>query len=86
MGDFTGFPPLHICVGTHEIHFDDCVAVARKAKGQGVDVVLRQWPGMVHAFPILAPLFLEAETALRDNPWREVDFVIKTPMKSWILK
>jgi monoterpene epsilon-lactone hydrolase len=63
MGDFTGAPPLLICVGSHEIHLDDCVNVAHKAEADGVDVTLRVWPGMVHAFPILAPWFPEATQA-----------------------
>ncbi|MBD3376287.1 alpha/beta hydrolase fold domain-containing protein [candidate division KSB1 bacterium] len=64
MGDFTGLPPLHICVGTHEIHYDDCIHVAQKAKEHGVEVTLSEWPGMVHAFPLLSPLFLEAKQAM----------------------
>ncbi|MEZ4609903.1 MAG: alpha/beta hydrolase [Caldilineaceae bacterium] len=63
MGDFAGAPPLLICVGSHEIHLDDCVNVAHKAEADGVDVTLRVWPGMVHAFPILAPWFPEATQA-----------------------
>jgi len=65
-GNFRGLPPLHICVGTYEIHLDDCVNVAKKAKKQGVPVTLRTWPGMVHAFPIMSPLFPEAKLALSD--------------------
>lgn len=64
MGDYTGLPPLHICVGTHEIHYDDCVNVAQKAKEHGVEVTLSEWPEMVHAFPILSPLFPEAKNAM----------------------
>ena len=66
MGDYTGLPPLHICVGTHEIHLDDCENVARKAKEQGVDVILSKWDRMVHAFPILSPLFPEAKNAMAE--------------------
>ncbi len=64
MGDFAGLPPLCICVGTHEIHLDDCENVAAKAQEQGVDVCLMKWPGMVHAFPLLSPLFPEAKKAM----------------------
>ena len=72
-GDYTGIPPLYICVGTHEIHLDDCVQVAENAKRQGVDVTLRKWSGMIHAFPLLAPLFPEATRALS-----EIDaFIVK---------
>ena len=65
-GDYAGLPPLHICVGTHEIHLDDCENVARKAKKHGVDVILSKWPRMVHAFPILSPLFPEAKNAMAE--------------------
>ncbi len=64
MGNYEGLPPLYICVGTHEIHLDDCVNVAQKAKAAGVAVTLRIWPNMIHAFPILSPLFPEAKQAL----------------------
>lgn len=64
MGDYKGLPPLHICVGTHEIHLDDCENLARKAKNEGVDVILSRWRHMVHAFPILSPLFPEAKHAM----------------------
>lgn len=63
-GDFTGIPPLYICVGTHEIHYDDCVSIAEVAKRHGVDVTLRKWERMIHAFPLLSPLFPEAKEAL----------------------
>ena len=64
MGNYEGLPPLYICVGTHEIHLDDCVNAAQKAKAAGVAVTLRTWPNMIHAFPILSPLFPEAKQAL----------------------
>jgi len=66
MGNFEGVPPLYICVGTHEIHFDDCVNVAHISKEHGVVVTLRTWPKMVHAFPILSPWFPEAKQALAE--------------------
>ncbi|MBN2172513.1 MAG: alpha/beta hydrolase fold domain-containing protein [Bacteroidales bacterium] len=63
-GNYKGIPPLFICVVTHEIHLDDCVQVAKTAQTHGVDVTLKQWDKMVHAFPLLAPLFPEAKQAL----------------------
>jgi acetyl esterase/lipase len=65
-GNFEGIPPLYICVGTHEIHFDDCINVAKIAEQFGVDVTLRQWDKMIHAFPLLSPLFPEAKKALNE--------------------
>jgi monoterpene epsilon-lactone hydrolase len=63
-GDYSGLPPLHICVGTHEIHLNDCENVAKKARDQGVDIKLSKWPRMVHAFPMFSPLFPEAKEAM----------------------
>ena len=65
-GNFEGIPPLYICVGTHEIHYDDCVSIAQLTRQHGVDVTLREWPGMIHAFPLLSPLFPEAKQALHE--------------------
>jgi len=66
MGNFEGLPPLHICVGTHEIHLDDCINVAKRAKEHGVEVTLSKWEKMVHAFPIMSPLFPEAKEAMNE--------------------
>lgn len=63
-GDYRGLPPLYICVGTHEIHLDDCIQVAEVARQAGVHVTLRKWDRMIHAFPLLSPLFPEAKRAL----------------------
>ena len=65
-GNFEGLPPLYICVGTHEIHLDDCIAVAAIAEKDGVAVTLKKWDRMIHAFPLLSPLFPEAKEALQD--------------------
>ena len=62
-GNYEGIPPLYICVGTNEIHLDDCVNVAKVARDYGVDVTLRKWEGMIHATPLLTPLFPEAKQA-----------------------
>ena len=66
MGNLEGIPPLFICVGTHEIHLDDCINVANKAKEHGVNVKLIKWPKMVHAFPMLSPMFPEAQKAMSE--------------------
>ena len=65
-GNYEGIPPLYICVGTNEIHFEDCVNVAKVAANYGVDVTLKKWDKMVHAFPLLTPLFPEARNAFMD--------------------
>lgn len=63
-GNFEGISPLYICVGTHEIHYDDCLALAQATTRYGVPTTLRQWPHQIHAFPLLAPLYPEATQAL----------------------
>jgi len=62
--DLAGLPPVLLCIGTNEIHLDDTVNFAKKAKEQGTDTTLMVWEGMVHAFPIMSPLFPEAKKAM----------------------
>lgn len=55
-GDFEGFPPLLIQVGTREMLLSDSVRLARKARDAGVDVTLDVWEGMWHSFHMQWPL------------------------------
>lgn len=66
-GDLHGLPPLFICVGTNEGLLDDSTRFADKAQAAGVDVTLRVWEGMIHCFPLMAPLFPEATQALDET-------------------
>ncbi len=65
-GDFSRTPPLLLMVGTHEVHFDDVRELVRRIGEQGGAVTYSEWPRMVHAFPIMAPLFPEASRALEE--------------------
>lgn len=65
-GDLHGLPPLFICVGTYETMLDDSTRIAEKARAAGVDVTLVVGEGMIHCYPLLAPLFPEATQALGD--------------------
>ena len=60
-------PPIMIQVGDAEILLDDAVRYAQKARDAGVDIILRIWPGMVHCFPLLAPLFPEVTQAMQET-------------------
>ncbi len=73
--DLHGLPPVLIEVGDYEIMHDDAVSFAGKAKAAGMDVTLRIWQGMVHCFPIMAPMFPEATQA-----WDEIIAYIKKQM------
>ncbi len=69
--DLGGLPPLLIVVGTAEILLDDARSFARKAQAAGVDVTLGEWEGMVHCFPLFAPIIPEATQA-----WQQTcDFI-----------
>lgn len=65
-GNLKHLPHIYLCVGTHEIHLDDTLAFAEKASKQGTPITLKKWKNMVHAFPILSPLFREAKEAMDD--------------------
>ena len=65
-GELHGLPPIHISVGDDETLRDDSVRFAKKAEKAGVDVTLRVEEGMVHCFPLMAPLFPEATRMLAE--------------------
>jgi acetyl esterase/lipase len=65
-GDLHGLPPLLIYVGNDEMGRDDSTRFAEKAKAAGVDVTLRVGEGMVHCYPLFAPLFPEATQAMQE--------------------
>jgi epsilon-lactone hydrolase len=71
-GDLRGLPPILIEVGDCEIMLDDALRFTEKAKAAGVQMDLRIWEGMVHCFPLLAPMFPEATLS-----WNETMEFIK---------
>ncbi|WP_433333847.1 alpha/beta hydrolase fold domain-containing protein [Spirillospora sp. CA-294931] len=64
-GDLTGLPPMLLMSSLTEILRDDTRAVARRARESGVDVVLQEWDGLVHAFPVFADLVPEGRASFR---------------------
>ncbi len=58
-GDFHGFPPLLIQVGSEEILLNDSILLAEKARTDGVDVTLKVWEGMWHVWQALGELIPE---------------------------
>jgi epsilon-lactone hydrolase len=64
--DFRGLPPLLIQVGRDEILLDDSVTLAEKGKSAGVDVTLRIWDDMWHAWPVLGELIPESGMAFEE--------------------
>lgn len=66
-GDFDGFPPMLIQVGSYEMLLSDSLLVAEKAKEAGVLVKLSIYEGMFHVFQMGAKLMPESMKA-----WTEV--------------
>ena len=72
-GDFTGFPPMLIQVGSNEMLLSDSTLVADKAKEAGVQVKLSIYDGMFHVFQMGAKLMPESMKA-----WAEVGKYLET--------
>ena len=66
-GDFYGFPPMLIQVGTDEMLLSDSISVAEKAKSAGVKVRLSVYNGMFHVFQMAGTIMEESKQA-----WAEV--------------
>jgi epsilon-lactone hydrolase len=66
LADPAGLPPLAIHIGDAEVLLDDVRAHAVRAAAAGVDVTLRVWPDMIHAFPTFGERFETANLAVRE--------------------
>lgn len=62
-GDFRGFPPMLIQVGSWEMLLSDSVSVAKKAKEAGVKVRLSVYDRMFHVFQMAMLLLPESKRA-----------------------
>lgn len=72
-GDLKGLPTILINSGVDDELFEDGEKFYTKAKAAGVDVYFRKGEGMVHCYPLLAPMFPEATEAMNEI----VDFIRK---------
>lgn len=63
-GDYTGFPPLLMQLGTSEALYDDSARIAARAEADGVDVTFSPVQGMVHVFHLFWDDFPEAVPAM----------------------
>ncbi|MEO8611067.1 MAG: alpha/beta hydrolase [Chloroflexota bacterium] len=64
--DFHGLPPLLVHASQDEILCPEAVRYAEYAKSAGVDVTLKIWEGMIHAFPLFAGFVPEGKTAITE--------------------
>lgn len=65
-GEYEGFPPLLIHVGTDEVILDDSVRLGQKAKEAGVQVSLKIWKGMWHVFTAQHNVLPEARQSFKE--------------------
>lgn len=72
-GNLEGLPPLLINSGMDDELYEDGEKFARKARAAGVEVTFRAGEDMVHCYPLLSPLFIEAKAAMDEI----VEFVRK---------
>ena len=63
-GDLKGLPPILINSGTDDELYDDGEKFYMKAMSAGADITFRPGIGMVHCYPLLAPMFQEATQAM----------------------
>jgi acetyl esterase/lipase len=66
-GDFTGFPPVLIHVGTNEVLLDDSTNLATRMEAQGVDVDIDVYEGMWHVWHMFD--IPEAHVAIHKIKW-----------------
>lgn len=52
-GDFSGYPPTLIQVGTHEILLSDSIRLSQRMKEAGVSCKLEVWQNMFHVFQLV---------------------------------
>ena len=66
-GDYKGFPPMLMQVGTEEVLMDDTLNVAKKARKEGVDVRCSVYDGMFHVFQMGIDLISDSRSS-----WAEI--------------
>ena len=72
-GDFEGFPPILIQVGSYEMLLSDSLLVARKALAAGVRVRCTVYEGMFHVFQMARGAIPESKKA-----WYEIWELLET--------
>lgn len=61
--DFSGFPPMMLFAGGHEMLLDDTLTVYNKAKSAGVNVRLETQPGMFHSYVLYQDYMPESKVS-----------------------
>lgn len=66
-GDFTGFPPMLIHVGSEEMLWSDAERLAQQSKDNGVHVAFKSWEGLWHVFQSKAETVPESRESLKET-------------------
>lgn len=64
--DLRGMPSLLVHASEHEILRAEAVRYSEQAKAAGVDVTLKIWEGMIHAFHLFAGFIPEGKIAIHE--------------------
>jgi len=62
--DLRGLPPVYLVAGDDDALFTDSERFYNKAVTAGVDCIFKAGHGMLHCYPLLAPMFPEATRAM----------------------
>lgn len=65
-GELEGLPPIFLNAGMDDELFDDAEKFYEKAKAAGVNITFRAGKGMLHCYPLMAPMFPEASQAMEE--------------------
>jgi epsilon-lactone hydrolase len=65
-GDLKGLPPIFINSAVNDELYEDGEKFSEKARVAGVDITFRAGDGMLHCYPLLAPMFPEASEAMNE--------------------
>lgn len=65
-GNLNGLPPILINSGVDDELFEDGEKFYLKAKDAGVDITFKAGEGMLHCYPLFAPMFREATDAMKE--------------------
>lgn len=63
-GDLKGLPPIYINSAVDDELYEDGEKFSKKALDAGVDITFKAGHGMIHCYPLLAPMFKEATEAM----------------------
>ena len=66
-GELSGLPPLHLHVSDSELLRDDSLRLAELARTAKVQVNLKLWHGLPHAWPNFAGLMPEGDACLEQT-------------------